>query len=56
MMLGEPHRVVAGLVHDLEALDGAGIDGLKLDLAIRPAEELQHPDFHPPEPFCVPSS
>ena len=46
-MLGEPHRVIAGgILDDLEALDGALGTRRKLDLAIRPAEELQNPNLH----------
>ena len=47
MVLGEPHRVEAGLVHDLDALQGARIDLAKIDPPLRPAEELQHREFPP---------
>src|SRR6202022_3511084 len=45
-MLGEPDRIVAGLVHDLDALQGACIDRRQIAPALRPAEELQNPELH----------
>ena len=45
-MLGKPDGVVALAIHDLEALDGAGIDGIEIDLPVRPPEKLENPDFH----------
>jgi hypothetical protein len=46
MVFGEPHRVEPRLVHDLDAFEGAGKHGGQLDPPLRPAEELQDPDFH----------
>src|SRR5580700_2909438 len=46
VMLGEPDRVVAGLVHDLDPLQGAGIDRRQVDPPLRPAEELQNSELH----------
>src|SRR5690242_19347248 len=46
MMFGEPDRVIAGLVHDLDPLQSASIDRGQIDPPFRPAEELQDPDLH----------
>src|SRR5580704_2316782 len=46
VMLGEPDPVVAGAVHDLDPLQGAGIDRRQIDPPLRPAEELQNPELH----------
>src|SRR5262249_21192182 len=46
MMLGEPNRVIAGAVHDLDPLQRAGIDRRQIDAALRPAEKLQNPELH----------
>jgi hypothetical protein len=39
-MLGQPHRVEAGAIHDFHALQGAGVDLLQRAAAAGPAEEL----------------
>src|SRR6202035_678061 len=46
VMLGEPDRVVAGAVHDLDPLQGADIDRRQIAPPLRPAEELQNPNLH----------
>src|SRR5579871_2089096 len=46
MMFGEPHRVIAGAVHDPDAREGASIDRGQIDATFRPTEELQHGEFH----------
>ena len=46
VVLGEPDGVVAGPVHDVDALEGAVVDGRELHAPFGPAEELQHPDLH----------
>src|SRR5947209_5754445 len=46
VMLGEPDRIVAGPVHDLDPLQGAGIDRCQIDPPLRPTEELQDPELH----------
>ena len=46
MVLGEPHRVIAGAVHDLDPLERAGEDRFERHAPLRPAEELQDTEFH----------
>ena len=46
MMLGEPDGVVAGLVHDGEALERRFVDRIERHGPVAPAEELQNADFH----------
>src|SRR6266478_2169909 len=46
VMLGEPDRVITGPIHDLDPLQRAGIDRGQVDPPLRPAEELQNPEFH----------
>src|SRR6516162_9731119 len=46
VMLGEPDRVIAGPVHDLDPLQSAGVDRGQIDPAFRPAEKLQNPELH----------
>ena len=45
-MLGQPDRVEAAAIHDLDALERAGKDVLQRAVAAGPAEELQHAHFH----------
>ena len=45
MVLGEPHRVVAGTIHDLDAFDRAREHGREVAAPPRPAEELQDTEF-----------
>jgi hypothetical protein len=45
-MFGQPDGVVTGRVHDLDAFEGAFVDGLKGDSALGPREELQHASLH----------
>ena len=47
VVLGQPHAVVAGLVHDLDAGEGPRVDLGQRD-APRPREELEHAHFHRP--------
>ena len=46
MMLGQPHRVEARLVHDLDALERTAVNLFQRAVAARPAEELQDAQFH----------
>src|SRR4051794_17482727 len=46
MVLGEPHRVVAGAVHDLDPLERAGEHRFERHAPFRPAEELQDAELH----------
>src|SRR5215467_6746344 len=46
VMLGEPDRIIAGLVHDLDPLQCAGVNRRQIDPSLRPAEELQNTQFH----------
>src|SRR3954452_6260163 len=46
MVLGEPHRVIAGAVHDLDPLERAGEDHFERHAPFRPAEELQDAELH----------
>src|SRR6185503_4476533 len=48
VMLGQPHRVEAGAVHDFDALERAGIDVFQRAAAAGPAEELQDSELHSP--------
>ena len=45
-MLGQPHRVEAGAIHDLDALERAGVDVFQRPAPAGPAEELQNPELH----------
>jgi len=44
MVLGEPHAVVAGAIHDVDTLERALINGFQRD-APRPRKELQDSEF-----------
>src|SRR5580692_3679554 len=46
MVLGQPYRVEAAAIHDLDALERARIDLFQRPVAAGPAEELQHAYFH----------
>src|SRR6185437_8398764 len=46
VMLRQPDGVEAGSVHDLDALEGAGIDLFQRPVTARPAEELQNAELH----------
>src|SRR5215469_10415970 len=46
VMLGKPDRIIAGLVHDLDPLQCAGVNRRQIDPPLRPAEELQNTQFH----------
>src|ERR1700750_1245223 len=46
MVFGQPHRVVAALVHDGKAFQRAFIDRIQRHRAIAPAEELQDANVH----------
>jgi hypothetical protein len=46
VVLGQPDGVETHLVHDLDALERAGIDLFQRTVAAGPAEELQDADFH----------
>ena len=45
-MLGEPDAVVAGFLHDVDAVEGALVDGGQGDSASGPAEELEDAELH----------
>src|SRR5882757_811966 len=46
MMLGEPYRIEAAAIHDLDALERARIDLFQRPVPAGPAEELQHAYLH----------
>src|SRR3954471_599786 len=46
MVLGQPHRVVAGAVHDLDPVERAGEHRFERHAPFRPAEELQDTELH----------
>src|SRR5713101_2555112 len=46
MVLGQPHRIEAATIHDLDALERARIDLFQRPVPAGPAEELQHAYFH----------
>src|SRR5262249_52732759 len=50
MMLGEPHSVVAGAIHDGDALERHIVNGAERLGAVEPAEELQNADLHGASP------
>ena len=52
VMLGEPDRVIAGPVYDLDPLQCAGVDRRQIDPALGPAEELKNANLH----VCAPST
>src|SRR5882724_6220645 len=45
-MLGEPDRVIAGAVHDLDPFQCPGVDRRQIDPPLGPAEELENPELH----------
>jgi hypothetical protein len=53
MMLGEPHRVVTGAIHDGDTFERHVIDGGEGLRAIEPAKELQNADLHGASPSIV---
>ena len=52
VVLSEPDAVVAGLVHDVDAVEGAVVDGWQGDSASGPAEELEDAELHPAVVGC----
>ena len=46
MMFGQPHRVVAGFVHDLHTLKRPLVHLAKRYATLRPAEKLEYCEFH----------
>jgi hypothetical protein len=46
MVLGQPHGVVAGLVHGDDALQRPLVHSVERDSSLGPAEELEDPDLH----------
>src|SRR6516225_10457380 len=46
MVLSEPDRIVAGVIHDLDALQCTGIDRRQIDPPLQPTEKLQYTYFH----------
>src|ERR1022692_3565372 len=46
MMLSEPDRIVARVIHDLDALERAIVNRRQRHPAIGPTEELQYSEFH----------
>src|SRR5258708_248420 len=46
MVLGQPHRVEAAAIHDLDALERARIDLFQRPVPAGPAEELQYAYLH----------
>src|ERR1700680_5043549 len=50
-MFGQPDRVVAGLVHDLDTLERAFVHSGQRYAALGPTEELKDSDFHKVDRF-----
>ena len=46
VVLGQPHGVIAGIVHRVDALQRPLVHGVERDSALGPAEELEDSDLH----------